>query len=46
MEWDSFNYHLAEYGNEQEEVVWLNHNSFRDVARHFYELGVKLRKEE
>lgn len=46
MEWDSFNYHTAEYGNEQEEVVWLNHNSFWDVAKYFYELGLKARKEE
>ena len=46
MEWDSFNYHLAEYGNEREEVVWLNHNSFWDVARYFYELGFNARKEK
>lgn len=39
MEWDSFNKHLAEYGEEAEEVVWLNWNSFEDIARHFFELG-------
>ena len=46
MEWDSFNKHLAEYGNESEEVVWLNWYSFNDIARHFYELGLNARKEE
>ena len=39
MEWDSFNKHFAEYGNEQEEVVWLNWLSFVDIACYFYELG-------
>ncbi len=39
MEWDSFNKHLAEYGKESDEVVWLNWLSFVDIARHFYELG-------
>lgn len=41
MEWDSFNKHLTEYGEESEDVVWLNWNSFADVARYFYELGLK-----
>ena len=39
MEWDSFNKHLDESGEESEDVVWLNWNSFADVARNFYELG-------
>lgn len=39
MEWDSFNKHLAEYVKESEEVVWLNWNSFNDIARYFYGLG-------
>lgn len=39
MEWDSFNKHLAEYGEESEEVVWLDWYSFNDVARYFYEQG-------
>ena len=41
MEWDSFNKHLAEYGEESEDVVWLNWNSFNELARHFYDLGLK-----
>ena len=41
MEWDSFNKHIAEYGVESEEVVWLNWHSFNDVARHFAELGAE-----
>lgn len=41
MEWDSFNKHLNESGEESEDVVWLNWNSFADVARNFYELGLK-----
>ena len=41
MEWDSFNKHLAEYGEESEEVVWLNWYSFNELTRHFYELGLK-----
>lgn len=41
MQWDSFNKHLAEYDDESEDVVWLNWNSFLDVARYFYELGKK-----
>lgn len=41
MEWDSFNKHLAEYGEESEDVVWLNWYSFNEFARHFYELGLK-----
>ena len=39
MQWDSFNKHLADYDGESEEVVWLNWNSFKDVACYFYELG-------
>lgn len=46
MEWDSFNKHLAEYGEESEDVVWLNWNSFDEIARHFYELGLNARKEK
>lgn len=46
MEWDSFNQHLAEYGGESEEVVWLNRYNFNEIARHFYELGLNARKEE
>ncbi len=46
MEWDSFNKHLAKYGEESEDVVWLNWNSFNELARHFYELGLNARKEE
>ena len=46
MEWDSFNKHLAEYGEESEDVVWLNWNSFNELARHFYELNLKTRKNE
>lgn len=46
MEWDSFNKHLDEYGEESEDVVWLNWNSFKDVACYFYELGLKAGKEE
>jgi len=41
MQWDSFNKHLAEYNDGSEDVVWLNWNSFVDVARHFYEFGKK-----
>lgn len=41
MEWDSFSKHLAKYGEESENVIWLNWNSFKDVARNFYELGLK-----
>lgn len=41
MEWDSFNKHLVEYGEEPEEVIWLNWNSFVDITRYFYELGLK-----
>ena len=41
MEWDSFNKHLAEYGEESEDVVWINWNSFNELARYFYELGLK-----
>lgn len=39
MQWNSFNKHLAEYGGESEEVVWLNWNSFVDIANYFYKLG-------
>jgi hypothetical protein len=39
MEWNSFNKHLVEYGNESKEVVWLDWYSFNDVARYFYEQG-------
>lgn len=46
MEWDSFNKHLAEYGEESEEVVWLNWYNFNELARYFYELGLNARKEE
>lgn len=38
MEWDSFNKHLVKYGEESEEVVWLNWNSFNELARHFLNL--------
>lgn len=41
MEWDSFNKYLDESGEESEDVVWLNWNNFYDVARYFYELGLK-----
>ena len=44
MEWDSFNKHLAKYGEESEDVVWLNWNSFDEITHHFYELGLKARK--
>lgn len=44
MEWDSFNKHVAEYGEESEEVVWLNWLSFVDIANWFYELGLNARK--
>ena len=46
MEWDSFNKHLAKYGEESEDVVWLNWNSFDEIAHYFYELGLKARKEK
>ncbi len=46
MEWDSFKKHLAEYGEESEEVVWLNWNNFNELARYFYELGRNAIKEE
>ena len=46
MQWDSFNHHLVEYGDEQEEIVWLNWNSFEDVCRDLYKLGLKARNEE
>lgn len=46
MEWDSFNKHLTEYGEESEDVVWLNWYNFNELARYFYELGLKARKEE
>lgn len=39
MEWDSFNKHIAKYSEGAEAVVWLNWNSFVDVASNFYELG-------
>ena len=39
MQWDSFNKHIVKYDDESEDVVWLNWNSFVDVARNFYELG-------
>ena len=42
-EWDSFNKHVMEY---DEDVVWLNWNSFVDVATHFYKLGLNTKKEE
>ena len=35
MEWDSFKKHLAEYNGESEEVVWLNYNSFKELAQLF-----------
>lgn len=38
MVWDSFNKHLNESGEESEDVIWLNWNSFADVARHFMKL--------
>lgn len=41
MQWDSFNKHLADYDSESEEVVWLNWNSFKDVANYFAEYGAK-----
>lgn len=40
MEWNSFKKHLAEYGEESEEVIWLNYNSFKDVAQSFFNLGL------
>ena len=40
MEWDSFNKHLAEYGEEAEEVVWLNYNSFKELAQLFFNTGI------
>lgn len=46
MEWDSFNKHVAVYGVESEDVVWLNWISFVDIATYFYELGLNARKEE
>lgn len=46
MEWNSFNKHLIEYDEEPEEVIWLNWNSFVDIACYFYELGFNARKEE
>ena len=46
MEWDSFNKHLAEYDGESEDVIWLNWNSFDDVASYFYKLGLNARKED
>lgn len=46
MEWDSFDKNLAKYGEESEEVVWLNWHNFNELARYFYELGLKARKEE
>ena len=46
MEWDSFNKNVVVYGEESEEVVWLNWLSFVDVATYFYELGLNARKEE
>ena len=46
MEWDSFNKHLAEYGEESEDVVWLNWNSFDEIAHYFYKLGLDARKEK
>ena len=39
MQWDSFNKHIVYYNDESEDEVWLNLNSFIDVARYFYELG-------
>lgn len=44
MQWDSFNKHVAEYGEESEDVVWLNWLSFVDVATHFYKLGRNTKK--
>lgn len=41
MVWDSFNKHLNESGEESEDVIWLNWNSFVDVARHFMKLDQK-----
>ena len=46
MEWDSFSKHLAKYGEESEDVVWINWYNFNELARNFYELGLKARKEE
>ena len=46
MEWDSFNKHLAKYGEESEDVVWLNWYNFNELAHHFYELGLSARKEK
>ena len=40
MEWDSFKKHLAEYNGEFEEVIWLNYNSFEDIAQLFVSLGL------
>ena len=39
MQWDSFNKHIVKYDDESEDVIWLNRNSFVDVASNFYELG-------
>ena len=39
MQWDSFNKHIVKYDDESEDVVWLNWNSFVDVASNFYKLG-------
>jgi len=46
MEWDSFNKHLAEYDDGTDEVVWLNRNSFTDIAEYFYEVGIRAMKEQ
>lgn len=40
MEWNSFNKHLAKYGEESEEVIWLNYNSFKDIAQSFFNRGL------
>lgn len=46
IEWDSFNKHLAKYGEESEDVVWLNWYSFNELAHHFFELNLKAGKED
>lgn len=46
MEWDSFNKHLAEYDDGADEVVWLNLNTFTELARHFAEWGAEHLKKQ
>ena len=47
MEWNSFNKHLVKYEEGSEDVVWLNWNSFNDIALYFFNLGkLNARKEK